>query len=146
MLDNQIVRRHNRFRSGPLATGQDMSESGLPLADQLQDRVRVVQGKWAMLMKEAAKKSLALEFECNVVVISKEKSDVPMSVTGEKTDPFLAMLPRDQVGIDEVEKDCIESGAGRKYQKLHCEERSEHIEITHKSVIMQVDGNDDAIE
>ena len=99
MLDNQIVRRHNRFRSGPLATGQDMSESGLPLADQLQDRVRVVQGKWAMLMKEAAKKRAALEFECNVAVISKEKSDVPMSVTGEKTDPFLAMLPRDQVGI-----------------------------------------------
>jgi len=94
-----MVRRHNRFRSGPLATGQDMIKSGHPLADQLQDRVRVVQGNWVMFMKEAAKKSAALEFECNVAVISKEKSDVPLSGTGEKTDPFLAMLPRDQVGI-----------------------------------------------
>ena len=98
-LEDEMVWRHNRFLLGPLATGQDMSESGLPLADQLQDRVRVVQGKWAMLMKEAAKKRAALEFECNVAVISKEKSDVPLSGTGEKTDPFLAMLPRDQVGI-----------------------------------------------
>ena len=53
-LDDEMVRRHNRFLSGPVATGQYMIKSGHPLADQLQDRVRVVQGKWAMLKEEAA--------------------------------------------------------------------------------------------
>ena len=33
----------------PLATGQEMIKSGHPLAHQLKDRVRVVQGKEAML-------------------------------------------------------------------------------------------------
>jgi hypothetical protein len=42
------------FLPGPLATGEDMIESVHPLTDQLKDRVRVVQGKWAMLKEEAA--------------------------------------------------------------------------------------------
>jgi hypothetical protein len=37
-----------------------MIQSGHPLADQLQDRVRVVQGKWAMLNEEAAKRRITL--------------------------------------------------------------------------------------
>jgi len=60
-LEDEMVRRHNRFLSGPLATGQDMIKSGHPLADQLQDRVRVVQGKWAMLKEEAGKRRVTLE-------------------------------------------------------------------------------------
>ena len=60
-LEDEMVRRHNRFLSGPLATGQDMIKSGHPLADQLMDRVKGVQGKWAMLKEEAAKRRVTLE-------------------------------------------------------------------------------------
>ena len=60
-LDDEMVRRHNRFLSGPVATGQYMIKSGHPLADQLQDRVRVVEGKWAMLKEEAAERRVTLE-------------------------------------------------------------------------------------
>ena len=60
-LEDEMVRRHNRFLSGPLATGQDMIRSGHPLAEQLQDRVRLVQGKWAMLKEEATKRRVTLE-------------------------------------------------------------------------------------
>ena len=56
-----MVWKHNRFLSGPLATGQDMIKSGHPLADQLMDRVKWVQGKWAMLKEEAAKRRVRLE-------------------------------------------------------------------------------------
>ena len=56
-----MVRRHNRFLSGPLVTGQDMIQSGHPLADQLIDRVKGVQGKWAMLKEEAAKRRVTQE-------------------------------------------------------------------------------------
>ena len=56
-----MVRRHNRFLSGPLSTGQDMISSGHPLSDQLEDRIRVVQAKWAMLKEEAGKRRVTLE-------------------------------------------------------------------------------------
>ena len=56
---------HNRVlsASGPLATGQDIikSKSGHPLADQLMDRVKCVQVKWAILNEEAAKRRVTLE-------------------------------------------------------------------------------------
>ena len=60
-LEDEMVRRHNRFLSGPLATRQDMIKSGHPLADQLMDRVKGVQGKCAMLKEEAAKRRVTLE-------------------------------------------------------------------------------------
>ena len=60
-LEDEMVWKHNRFLSGPLATGQDMIKSGHPLADQLMDRVKWVQGKWAMLKEEAAKRRVRLE-------------------------------------------------------------------------------------
>jgi spectrin beta len=60
-LEDEMVRRHNRFLSGPLVTGQDMIQSGHPLADQLIDRVKGVQGKWAMLKEEASKRRVTLE-------------------------------------------------------------------------------------
>ena len=48
-LEDEKVQRHHRFLSTSLATVQGMIKSGHPLADQLKDRVRVVQGKGAML-------------------------------------------------------------------------------------------------
>jgi len=60
-LEDEMVRRHNRFLSGPLSTGQDMISNGNPLSDQLEERIKVVQAKWAMLKEEAAKKRVTLE-------------------------------------------------------------------------------------
>ena len=45
-LEDEMVWRHNRFLLEPLATGHDMIQSGHPRANQVLDRVRVVQGKW----------------------------------------------------------------------------------------------------
>ena len=60
-LEDEMVWRHQRFMSGSFATGHDMIQRGHPLVDQIQDRVRVVQGKWAMLREEADKRSVKLE-------------------------------------------------------------------------------------
>ena len=38
-----------------------MIKSSHPLADQLQDRVKVVQGKWAMLKEEVSERRVTLD-------------------------------------------------------------------------------------
>ena len=53
-LEDEMVRRHTDSCQDLLL--QD--KSGHPLADQLKDRVWVVQAKWAMLKEEAAERSL----------------------------------------------------------------------------------------
>ena len=61
-FEDEMVRRHNRFERGLLATGQDMIKIGHPLADQLMNRLKGVQGKLAMLKDLAAKRKATLEF------------------------------------------------------------------------------------
>ena len=60
-LEDEMVWKHNRFLSGPLATGQDMIKSGHPEADQFQGRVGMAQRKWLMLKEDAAKRRGSLE-------------------------------------------------------------------------------------
>ena len=68
-LEDEMVRIHNRFLSGRFATGQDMIKSGQHQADQLQDRVRVVQSKWVMLKEEAAKRRVTLESATDAYIL-----------------------------------------------------------------------------
>ena len=142
-LEDEMVRRHNRFLSGPVATGQDMIKSGHPLADQLQDRVRVVQGKWAMLNEEAAKRSLTLDSATDAYLFFSDcietdsfiKKSITLAKSKVRENPFKiacdcfdilgfwsryvnspVFAPETQVspGQDLVQRGrCVESGGGK---------------------------------
>ena len=142
-LEDEMVRRHKRFLSGPFAIGQDMIKSGHPLADQLQDRVRVVQGKWAMLNEEAAKRRLTLDSATDAYLFFSDcietdsfiKKSITLAKSKVRENPFKiacncfdilgfwsryvnspVFAPETQVspGQDLVQRGrCVESGGGK---------------------------------
>ena len=60
-LEDEMTRRHSRFVSGPLQTGQEMVAAGHPLASQLEERIKAVMAKWASLREEAGRRRTTLE-------------------------------------------------------------------------------------
>ena len=47
-------RRHNRFVTGSLATCRDLISSGHSLSDQLSEKMKQVEAKWATLKEEVS--------------------------------------------------------------------------------------------
>ena len=60
-LEDEMTRRHSRFVSGPLQSGEEMIASGHPLAGQLKERIQAVKAKWAALREEAGRRRHTLE-------------------------------------------------------------------------------------
>ena len=60
-LEDEMTRRHSRFVSGPLQSGEEMIASGHPLANQLKERIQAVKAKWAALREEAGRRRHTLE-------------------------------------------------------------------------------------
>ena len=60
-LEDEMTRRHSRFVSGPLQSGEEMVASGHPLAGQLKERIQAVKAKWAALREEAGRRRHTLE-------------------------------------------------------------------------------------
>ena len=60
-LEDEMTRRHSRFVSGPLQSGEEMVASGHPLAGQLKERIEAVKAKWAALREEAGRRRHTLE-------------------------------------------------------------------------------------
>ena len=57
--EDEMGRRHNRFVSGSLATCQELISSGHSLSDQLSEKMKQVQAKWATLKEEVSKVHIA---------------------------------------------------------------------------------------
>ena len=52
--EDEMGRRHNRFVTGSLATCQELISSGHSLSDQLSEKMKQVQAKWATLKEEVS--------------------------------------------------------------------------------------------
>ena len=57
--EDEMGRRHNRFVTGSLATCQELISSGHSLSDQLSEKMKQVQAKWATLKEEVSKVHIA---------------------------------------------------------------------------------------
>ena len=89
-LEDEMTRRHSRFVSGPLQSGEEMVASGHPLAGQLKEMIQAVKAKWSALREEAGRRRHTLESATNLFFSDFKEIDsvIKESVTLAKSKDF----------------------------------------------------------